>query len=55
MRNTLAYLNLSPEQKTQLRTTFESARTQLADIITPEQRQQIRQNARFQMGRFRAN
>jgi hypothetical protein len=34
-------MNLSPEQKTQLQSVFQSAQAKFANTITPEQRRQL--------------
>jgi Spy/CpxP family protein refolding chaperone len=46
-RQSFAALNLTPEQKTQMRQIRQSAKSQFEAVLTPEQRQQMQQNRQF--------
>jgi Spy/CpxP family protein refolding chaperone len=43
LREAIAPLDLSSEQRTQLRSIQQSVRQDIANILTPEQQQQVRQ------------
>lgn len=55
LRGAIAAMNLSPEQKTQLRQVFQSGRQQMGAVLRPEQKQQFRQNLRNRISQFRTN
>lgn len=46
-RQAFAALNLTPEQKTQMRQIRQSAKSQYEAVLTPEQLQQMQQNRQF--------
>jgi Spy/CpxP family protein refolding chaperone len=46
LRQAIAAMNLSPDQQTQLRSIFQSARKQMAGVLTPQQKQRLMQNLR---------
>ncbi|HBB31878.1 MAG TPA: hypothetical protein DDZ80_26365 [Cyanobacteria bacterium UBA8803] len=50
LRQAMASLNLTPEQKTEIRSILQSARQQGRDIVTEEQRQQLRQEMQSRRG-----
>jgi len=49
LRSAIAAMNLTPDQKTQLRQVMQSARTQIDSTLTPDQKQQLRQTFRSAM------
>lgn len=49
LRQAIAAINLSADQKAQLKQVFEVTRKDMANTLTPEQKQQLKQNLRQQI------